>query len=1046
MEGNHIDAQVDTQVDAGAAKIAAPLDELAQLRQHAANLEARIEGQESAIRQLSERNAFLLKQAHDHAVTLIAERLVHRAAHAPQRNAKHQPDSGATVDRDRLAVTSPSLDNPAAQTVLFHLELGQRKAELASLQAELSECQQRLSTSQAEAAARISDIQAESAERISALQADAARRIALMQGQLQQRDEQIAAFIRSSSWRLMRPFRVARRVVARLLSSARSSVAGTPTAAVTYAAADAGSNPSGARVSVTVASVLSDSVVTDAVVTASDFDVAYYLKRYPDVGKAQLDPYHHYLHFGKAEGRSGLPAPLRMRKTGEALSADKDYVLVVSHEATRTGAPILAWNICAELRHRYNVVVLLLGDGDILDYFDTAAHVVVGPYTPADRHAYAITPVIEALCKRYTFRQAIVNSIVSRGVLQPLAENFVPSVLLIHEFFNFFCSPDELVDAMAWAGRTVFSASMVRDSAAIERTRPAALASPIIPQGKSIIPAQPRSDKASARANALATLIANRKTKPFIVLGAGTVEYRKGVDLFVATAAEIKRRDPDADILMVWIGRVVSVYQDYADFIEEQVKQSGLKNRFELLGPTSDLEEIYGLADVCFISSRLDPLPNIAIDAMSAGLPVLCFEDATGVAENLLDDPLAAICVLPFLSVEEAARRITQLYREPATYAALSEKMRAVAHSRFDMQHYVEQLIDLGGVLNQAVSQEQQDIELLTQGDDFNASFYLLPESSKSREEAIREYVKSCQGRIYARKALPGFYPHVYAEHHDLTDRQINPLSHYLQAGKPEGPWQANVIDVSRQAALAVPQTLKVAVHLHVFYADMLTDLVERLQANEVNSDLYISVPSDAVARDVRVRLAKYKRGTHEIRIVPNRGRDIGPLLSEFADDLLKYDVIGHFHTKKSVHVVGSNLVRDWVDFLMQNLLGPTHRPVQTILAEFAANPKLGMVFADDPNSIGWDKNQLFGEQLAARMGIETLPTQFFTFAIGTMFWARPQALKPLFDLQLDWSEYPDEPLPIDGSMLHAIERLLPTIAHHAGFDFKVTYAPGVSR
>jgi len=51
-----------------------------------------------------------------------------------------------------------------------------------------------------------------------------------------------------------------------------------------------------------------------------------------------------------------------------------------------------------------------------------------------------------------------------------------------------------------------------------------------------------------------------------------------------------------------------------------------------------------------------------------------------------------------------------------------------------------------------------------------------------------------------------------------------------------------------------------------------------------------------------------------------------------------------------------------------------------------------------------------------------------------------------LFDLQLDWDEYPDEPLPIDGSMLHAIERLLPTIAHHAGFDSKVTYAPGVSR
>jgi lipopolysaccharide biosynthesis protein len=182
------------------------------------------------------------------------------------------------------------------------------------------------------------------------------------------------------------------------------------------------------------------------------------------------------------------------------------------------------------------------------------------------------------------------------------------------------------------------------------------------------------------------------------------------------------------------------------------------------------------------------------------------------------------------------------------------------------------------------------------------------------------------------------------------------------------------------------------------------------------------------------------------VRIVPNCGRDIGPLITEFADDLVPYDVIGHFHTKKSTHVVGSSLVRDWVEFLMQNLLGTKYRSARNILAEFAADPQLGLVFADDPNSIGWDKNLPYGEELAERMGIRELPTQFFSFPVGTMFWARPAALKPLFDLRINWDEYPDEPLPIDGSMLHAAERLLPTISRHAGFGIKVTYAPGVAR
>ena len=67
-------------------------------------------------------------------------------------------------------------------------------------------------------------------------------------------------------------------------------------------------------------------------------------------------------------------------------------------------------------------------------------------------------------------------------------------------------------------------------------------------------------------------------------------------------------------------------------------------------------------------------------------------------------------------------------------------------------------------------------------------------------------------------------------------------------------------------------------------------------------------------------------------------------------------------------------------------------------------------------------------------------------FPIGTMFWARPAALKPLFDLGLGWDDYPEEPVPIDGTMLHALERLVPVIATHAGFGLMTTHVPGVTR
>jgi hypothetical protein len=43
-------------------------------------------------------------------------------------------------------------------------------------------------------------------------------------------------------------------------------------------------------------------------------------------------------------------------------------------------------------------------------------------------------------------------------------------------------------------------------------------------------------------------------------------------------------------------------------------------------------------ADLFLLSSRLDPLPNVAIDELTMGLPVLCFEKTSGIADFMRCD------------------------------------------------------------------------------------------------------------------------------------------------------------------------------------------------------------------------------------------------------------------------------------------------------------------------------------------------------------------------------------------------------------------------
>ena len=94
------------------------------------------------------------------------------------------------------------------------------------------------------------------------------------------------------------------------------------------------------------------------------FDAAWYLEQYPDVAAAGIDPLRHYLDHGRYEGRLGAAPRIDFEVLEHGYDPARETVVVVSHEASRTGAPLLALNILEDLRTRYNVVAILLGGGE----------------------------------------------------------------------------------------------------------------------------------------------------------------------------------------------------------------------------------------------------------------------------------------------------------------------------------------------------------------------------------------------------------------------------------------------------------------------------------------------------------------------------------------------------------------------------------------------------------------------------------------------------------------------------------------------------------
>lgn len=791
---------------------------------------------------------------------------------------------------------------------------------------------------------------------------------------------------------------------------------------------------------------------------STTFDPQYYKERYPDVAMNVQNALVHYVLHGRSEGRSPTSSASRMIFDLSRLDPALPSVLLISHEASRTGAPILAYNIALQLREKYNVVALLLRGGDLVKNFQNSCAAVIGPVTYMEWHPVEARRIVQHLVGACKFAYAIANSIESRNFLPWLPRNFVPVVSLVHEFASYTRPKDSMIESFDWATELVFSTELTAASAKAEHPSLLGRTIHVLPQGRCDLPPVEIREKTSQDATKLRRLIRPEGLEDaLIVLGAGFVHIRKGVDLFIACAAAVKALKPKRRVRFVWIGQGYDPKNDmtYSCYLAEQIARSDLDDHFEILNEVADLESVYAETDVFFLSSRLDPLPNVTIDAAFHGIPVVCFDGATGIAEILNAEPATRPCVVPYVDVDAAARMIADLADDDAGRADISAVLRRLATATFDMDRYVVQLDKLGVTAIGAMRQRMLDHATLGEDPAFDPTVFLRTDSrAASRHEAIGDYLGywsavalSPAGSQHPsfRRPCAGFHPQIYAhENAGRFDSLVNPFADYIRKGKPDGPWRHDVIPLSIEPVTPA-RGFRIGLHGHFHYPELAADLMDKLMVNSSRCDLLLSTGSEAKAAVLRNAMSAYEGGEVVIRVVPNRGRDIGAFLSAFGDDIMHYDIMGHVHGKRSIEV--SEVMGDtWREFLWQNLVGDVHPMLDIIMTRFADDTRLGLVFPEDPHLVGWDTNLDIATALARKMGItEPLPP-FFDFPVGTMFWARTAALLPLLNLRLGWDDYPNEPLPYDGTVLHALERLLRFSAEHAGYRFATTHVPGITR
>lgn len=221
------------------------------------------------------------------------------------------------------------------------------------------------------------------------------------------------------------------------------------------------------------------------------------------------------------------------------------------------------------------------------------------------------------------------------------------------------------------------------------------------------------------------------------------------------------------------------------------------------------------------------------------------------------------------------------------------------------------------------------------------------------------------------------------------------------------------------------PTALNAAILLHAYHVEVLPEVAALLRRLPFRADLVVTTDTEAKRQAVLSAFVGWQAGSLDVRITANRGRNVAPQLIACRDIFESHELVLVLHTKLSSH---TDTLAGWRARLLDDLVGAP-AVARGVMEAFATLPKLGVlaprIYPEVRKHMIWGENYPICRSLAERLGFNLYPDSPLDFPAGFMFWARTAALRPLLDLELDLADFEEELGQKDGTLAHALERLI---------------------
>lgn len=253
-----------------------------------------------------------------------------------------------------------------------------------------------------------------------------------------------------------------------------------------------------------------------------------------------------------------------------------------------------------------------------------------------------------------------------------------------------------------------------------------------------------------------------------------------------------------------------------------------------------------------------------------------------------------------------------------------------------------------------------------------------------------------------------------------------------------------NLTDNKNYDLSNLQKTCLIAIQAHIYYVDLLDDIINSTNNIPAKYDLYITTTSEEKKNVIEEKVKLYsKANNYEILVVDNKGRDVLPFLNQIKKVYKKYKYFCHIHSKKTSYnpEIGNN----WRNYLYRNILG-NEKIISEILYNFENINNLGIIYPDNYYHIL--KSTFYHNNDNVRF-INYLLNKIFPghkigkdiryFPAGNMFWARMDAVHQIFEIDIE-EDVPIERGQKDSTILHAVERIWIYLAKINGYYYTTTF------